>query len=152
MNRLLIVPALLFVILFSLISMSYLYPNFVTVRIRMGNEKYFYNVICFTLNISEERIFDCYYIINITKLKILNTTYNVSYSFYVFSNSISKEININIPISIANKIENYHSVRIEVFIEVIIVSSLNTIVKRIYQLYGNFTNNYLEYKRSSLFI
>ena len=145
MNKLLIVPALLIIILFSLISMSYFYPYFVTVKIKISNEKYFYDLICFTLNISEKRIFGCYYVVNITMLKILNKTYNVSYSFDIFSNSVSKDINLNIPNSVANKIENYPNVKIVVFIEVIIISSLNTMVKRNYHIYGNFENNYLEY-------
>jgi len=145
MNKLLIVPTLITIILFSLISMSYFYPYFVAVKIEISNEKYFYDLICFTLNISEKSVFGCYYVVNITALKILNTTYNVSYSFDIFSKSISKDINFNIPNNIANKIENYPSVRIIVIVEVTVISSLSTIVKKEYKLYGNFTNNYLEY-------
>jgi len=145
MNKLLIVPTLIFIVLFSLISMSYFYPYFVTMKMEISNEKYFYDLICFTLNISEKRVFGCYYVVNITTLKILNKTYNISYSFDIFSNFVSKDINFNIPNNIANKIENYPYVRITIIVEVTVISSLNTIVKKEYQLYGNFTNNYLEY-------
>ncbi|BFH73078.1 hypothetical protein SJAV_10220 [Sulfurisphaera javensis] len=149
MEKLIVIPILLILVLLSLISLSYFYPYIVGISVKLTNEKFYYDLVCFTLVVNVKKPFDCYYLINITGIKILNFTYNISNSFYIYSTHISKNISFNIPNNIANLISNETYVNMTLEIKVTIISSINTKVVRHYQIQGNFTNTYLEYLREA---
>lgn len=148
MDRLLIVPLFLISILVLLISLSAVYPYFVSMKIEISNTSYYYNILCFRLNITDERIFGCYYIVNITKIKIQNYTFNTSYSFNIYTNFVSKTINIIIPNKIAENIVNYPNAKVTIYLKVEIISSVNTKIERNYDISSIFNNNYLEYAKT----
>ncbi|BAB66107.1 hypothetical protein [Sulfurisphaera tokodaii] len=145
MDKLLIVPAILILVLLSLIAVSYFYPYFVSIRIKVENPRYLYDLICFTLNVNVKKPFDCYYIINVTGIEIMGKVYNISKSFCIYTTSASEKIDVNIPNSVADQIVNESWVNMTVLLTVNIISSINTIVVRHYYVTGNFTNQYLNY-------
>ncbi|BFI74463.1 hypothetical protein [Sulfurisphaera ohwakuensis] len=145
MDKLLIVPAILILILLSLIAASYFYPYFVSIKISIENSRYFYDLVCFTLNIDVKKPFDCYYVINVTDIEVMGKVYNISKSYCIYTTSASEKINVNIPNSVADQIVNQSWVNMTVLITVNIISSINTMVVRHYYITGNFTNEYLNY-------
>lgn len=150
MDKLIIVPFLIIIFLLSLIGISYFYPYFVNISISISNTKFYYDLVCFTLTVNVERPFNCYYIMNITGIKILNSYYNISNSFCIYNQKVIKNISFNIPNSIANLIANHSFVKMTLTLNVCVISSLNTRTSHVYYITANFTNTYLEYLKQAI--